>query len=159
MLLPHYLRMLHDAESMLVDAYRMVAATHAAVADVAFSSLSFARADEEHAFELGTITSLRYPAEGDSAVSLGLPDRMLPAAFESARQGPLGLLRDLAELQQLAVFVETAWELTGQAASALRDHDLIALAERCSTELGIQSAWLHTCLKKEAAQALLVAGP
>lgn len=159
MMLPYYLQALHDAESILADDYRKVAGAHATVADVAFGSLAFSRQNEEQALALGEIISLRYPGTDDAAEAMALPDRLLPTAFVSTRSGPLGLLRDLADLQQLTTFIGTTWELMGQVAAAQRDHDLIAPAERCAGELTAQSDWLRTRMRTEAAQALLVAGP
>lgn len=149
--LPRYLAMLVDTERALADAYVAMSAGHRADADVTFTCASFARQATAHAAELAATVEDRYPSTGDG------PDRLRPAPFTTTRTGAVGLLRDLAELHQLAVFAETTWELVEQAGYGLRDRELIAMASRRSTGLGVQVAWMRTRMKAEAAQALLVA--
>ncbi|WP_029145181.1 hypothetical protein [Microbacterium luticocti] len=148
---PRYLAMLVDAERALSDAYRDVSAAHAGVADASLTCRTFAAQALERAIDLARIGDERYPADGDDLDDLRAP------ALGGTRSGPLGLVRDLQELAQLCAFVQTSWQLAGQAASGLRDHDLIALAAHGDEQSGTELAWIHTKLKNEAAQALLVA--
>jgi hypothetical protein len=83
--------------------------------------------------------------------------RLRPAPFTTTQAGAVGLLRDLAELHQLAAFTETSWELIERAGHGIGDRDLVAVASRCFEDMGAQLTWVRTRMKAEAAQALLVA--
>lgn len=85
------------------------------------------------------------------------PERLRPPGFEATRSGSLGLLRDLAELIQLATFVQTTWELVEMAGYGARDVELLELASRCDGEVSRQLAWARGRMKEEAAQALVAA--
>lgn len=146
MYLPSYLTLLTDAEHSLANSYHQVAAGHAAVADVVYTCAAFARQCEDHATALEPIRD-RYPAGAGSE-----PDRL-----DAARTGPIGLLRDLTDLYQLASLVELTWELAGQAAYGARDRPLIGLVADCGPEITAQVAWLRMRTKAEASQTLLVA--
>jgi hypothetical protein len=76
----------------------------------------------------------------------------------ATRHGPIGLLRDLQDLHQLATLAASTWDLVAQAAHGVRDHDLISLAAKCEPDITAQLAWLRMRMKAEAPQALLVAG-
>jgi hypothetical protein len=78
------------------------------------------------------------------------------ALFAGPRTGQLGLLQDLQELILLAGEVQLGWALVGQAARALRDHELIALAKTLPTETERQKEWLETRIKAAAPQTLVV---
>ena len=147
---PRYLALLVRAERILSEAYRAVGTAHASVADGAYPCAAFARDAHARADELAAIADERYPS-ADVLAELPPPD------FAGTRPGPLGLVRDLAELAQLAAFVHTAWELVGQAASGLRDLDLIDLAAGDGARVAAEEAWIDMKAKNEAAQALLAA--
>lgn len=147
--LPHYLAMLARAEHTLADAHRAVTTGHAADADVAFACAAFARQGQTRAAALEAICE-RYPL-GEVTES----ERLHPPALGPARTGSLGLLRDLADLHQLATFTEFTWEQITQAAHGARDTDLINLGSRASPQLASQLAWLRMRMRTESAQALL----
>lgn len=151
MQLHHYVAMLSGAEESLAEGYRTAASGHHADADVALTCAHFATRCDAH---VATLEPLRdhHPAP------LGPdPERLHPAKLGPARQGPLGLLRDLADLHQLATLVEITWELVEQAANGARDRELIAAASSCRPELTAQLAWLRNRMRVAAPQALLVA--
>ncbi|WEG09247.1 hypothetical protein PU630_01420 [Microbacterium horticulturae] len=148
MQLPHYLAALVTAERRLADGYDQVTRAHAGVADVALTSRSFAEASRARADALAAACEDRYP---------GGTDEGAPASFAAAQPGPLALLSDLAELARLAGFVHTAWEVVVQAASGLRDRDLLSEAQQNVSALETEAAWIDHKTKSEAAQAVLVA--
>jgi hypothetical protein len=57
--------------------------------------------------------------------------RLRPARFTTTSAGAVGLLRDLADLHQLAAFTETSWELIERAGHGIGDRGLVAVASRC----------------------------
>lgn len=146
MRLPHFLAMLAGAERTLAQAHRTVADGHAAESDVAFTCAAFARLCDTRADAL-TPARDRYASVGGPE-----PDRLHPPAAGPGRAGPIGLLRDLVELHQLATLVQTTWELVDLAAYGARDRDLISLAAESAPQLHTQLAWLTTRMKAEAAQ-------
>lgn len=85
------------------------------------------------------------------------PDRLHADPMTSARGGPVGLLRDLQDLYQLANLTDITWVLVGQAAYGARDRELIALVGECSPQVVAQVDWLRMRMKSAAPQTLLVA--
>lgn len=154
MYLPSYLRLLTGAEHALGESFHLVAAGHAADADVAYMCTTFAHQCQTHAAALTGPIRDRYPASTDSGAE---PDRFHPAGLGPARAGPVGLLRDLADLHQLATLVESTADLVGQAAHGLRDRALIDLVADGRAETTAQLGWLRMRMNAEAAQALLAA--
>jgi hypothetical protein len=146
--LPHYLTMLAEAERTLADADECLAAGHPADAEIVFACATFARAAHERAADVDAARA-RLPR------TTAAPDDLAGAPSRESRSGALGLLRDLADVHQQAVFVATAWELVGQAAHGIRDRELIDLAARCAKAAGEQAAWMRRKMAAEAAQSLL----
>jgi hypothetical protein len=151
MYLSTYLTLLQNAETALARSYRQVATGHRPDSDVYYTCQQFARQCDEHSSAL-TPTVERY-----AHVSEPEPERLHPEGLTSVRSGPIGLLRDLQDLYQLANLVDITWTVIGQAAHGARDRDLIALVSRCNEQTTAQLAWLRTRMKAAAAQALLVA--
>ncbi|GAB3473788.1 hypothetical protein [Nocardiopsis coralliicola] len=151
MYLHTYLDMLTHAEEALARAYRKVGEVHTAETDVAFACMAFARECDAHVGALGPALD-RYADRAEAT-----PDRMHPACPGPPRTGPIGLLRDLADLHQLATLIESAGQLIQQAAQGARDEELIDVSARGMDETSAQCAWLTTKMKADAAQTLLVA--
>lgn len=149
--LPTYLTLLSSAEQTLAGSCQQVAAGHADEPDVRYTCEDFARCCAGHAEALAPIVN-RYQDRRQAE-----PDRLHPAGLASARGGPIGLLRDLQDLYQLASLVEITWSLVGQAAAGARDRDLLQVADRCGETTSAQLAWLRMRMKSAAPQTLLVA--
>jgi hypothetical protein len=66
------------------------------------------------------------------------------------------LLEDLRALYLRAEQISITWTMVAQAAMALRDPDLIALARGCKAETERQAKWFTTRIKSGAPQALLL---
>jgi hypothetical protein len=73
------------------------------------------------------------------------------------RSGPVGLLRDLQDLQLLTTLVQTTWTVIAQAAQGLRDEELLPVAQQALTGTSRQLGWFVTRIKSAAPQALIVA--
>lgn len=147
-----YLGMLHQAENTLAESFRQVAAGHGAEPDVHFLCHTLAQQCEEHSRLLHPIVQ-RYGEDPSDAE----PERLHAGGLSSTRQGPVGLLRDLQDLYLLATFVDVTWTMVKQAASALRDRELLEVVSRCDGETAVQLRWLQTRMKQAAPQALIAA--
>lgn len=147
-----YLTLLGSSEKTLAEAYRQVAAGHTNVADVRYTCENFARTCAAHAEALDPITA-RYADRHP----ITEPDRLRPPGLPAPRPGPVGMLRDLQDLYQLAGLVEITWTLVGQAAAGARDKALLETVERCHPDIATQQAWLRMHMKAAAPQTLLVA--
>jgi len=149
--LAHYLGLLHRAEQNLADAFRDVGEQHRDEPDVSSGCARFAAQCGRHAELLQPIAD-RYGMEADDE-----PDRLHSEIFKGARQGGLGLLRDLHDLYLMATESDIAWTIVGQAGKGLRDDDLTDVVDSCDSETATQVKWLRTRIKSAAPQALVVA--
>jgi len=151
--LTHYLGLLHRAEQELARALREVGDRHADEADVVHLGRTLAAQCDAHAEALAPVVA-RY---GEDHAGGDEPEHLHSELFRGARDGPLGLLRDLQDLYLMASECDIAWTLVGQAAQGLRDEELQDIVQRCERETAIQQRWLQTRLKQAAPQALVVA--
>jgi hypothetical protein len=146
-----YLHLLHRAEETLGVSYRHVGDGHRADADVHYTCRRFAEDCAGHAQALEPIL-LRYERVAEPE-----PERLHPPGLTGSRNGPVGLLRDLQDLFQLAALVDSTWMMVGQAAHGARDRDLIDVVTRYDRDMSAQLAWLRMRMKAAAPQTLLVA--
>ena len=65
------------------------------------------------------------------------------------------LLADLRHVHRMAAGVSLDWEVLAQTAQAMRDHDLLALAEDCHPETLRQLRWANAKVKETAAQVMV----
>ena len=151
MMLQVYLGMLRRAEEQLATSFRTVAEGHVDEPDVYGACRLLAAQCDAHEQALRPVLD-RYGERPDDG-----PDRLHVEAVTTTRTGPLGLLRDLQDLQLLTQMVQTTYALVQQAAFALRDEELLAVIRRCSGETSTQVAWENTRMKQAAPQALVVA--
>lgn len=149
--LAHYLGLLHRSEIELASALREVSSEHAEEVDVELTCEKLARRCDAHAEALAPFAE-RY---GETAADE--PERLHSELFSGARDGALGLLRDLHDLYLMACECEICWTLVGQAAQGARDADLLEVVEACEGETSIKVKWLKTRMKQAAPQALVVA--
>jgi hypothetical protein len=149
--LASYLGMLWDSEESLANAAQLVGAHHGDEPEI------------EHLCEVLGDQSARHMRALDPVVErygghdVPEPGRLQAAEFRGAREGSLGLLRDLQDLYVLASFVDVTWTVVGQAAEALHDQDLLTVVRTCETETAQQLVWLRTRVKEAAPQALTAA--
>jgi hypothetical protein len=151
MQLAHYLGLLHHAETQLGAAFRHVADAHGDEVDVVHTCQRLALECDRHAEQLQPFAE-RYGEQADDE-----PERLRSELFTGARDGPLGLLRDLHDLYLMATECDIAWTLIAQAAQGARDTDLLATVQACEGETTVQLKWLKTRMKQAAPQTLVVA--
>ena len=149
--LAHYLGLLHRAEVELAAAFREIGEAHGDEPDVFHDCGRLATQCDRHAGLLLPFAD-RYGEEVDDE-----PDRLHSEIFRGAREGGLGLLRDLHDLYLMATECDICWTVVGQAAAGARDRELgDAVADGEKRTAG-QLRWLRTRMKQAAPQALVVA--
>jgi hypothetical protein len=152
---PHlatYVGLAEHSEQVLAESLREVARGHAEVADVHHLCLTLAAMSERHRERLVPVVA-RYGEKDD----VEEPERLRADALLSAREGEIGLLRDLQDLHLLATLVESTWVVIAQGAQALRDRELLIVADASRADTARQLSWLTTRMKAAAPQALVVA--
>jgi hypothetical protein len=149
--LAHYLGLLHRAECELGEAFEGIADAHADEVDVGSICRRLAKQCESHAGGLQPFVD-RYGEEADDE-----PERLHSTLFQGAREGGLGLLRDLHDLYLMTCEVEITCTVVAQAAQGARDRELLAVVQGCEGETATQAKWLRTRMKQAAPQALVVA--
>ncbi|POX38180.1 hypothetical protein C3486_24490 [Streptomyces sp. Ru73] len=155
-------RELHRAETQLADAFRAVAERQAADHGTHYPCRTLADQCDQHARQI------RDWAAGRFGVTLHEPQRPAPltAAVGTLRRtsseltgrrrvSGLLLLRDLRGLYVKAEHTSIHWVMLGQAAQALRDHDLLGHVSDCHEQTRTQAKWITTRIKEAAPQALL----
>jgi hypothetical protein len=150
MQLAHYLGLLHRTQCDLAAAFREMAGAHADEADVFYICNRLTRQCDRHAGELEPFAE-RYGEDAPDE-----PDRLYNELFSGAREGPLGLLRDLHDLYLMCAQADMAWTLVGQAAQGARDEALLEVVKGCERETVTQMRWLRTRMKQAAPQTLVV---
>jgi hypothetical protein len=152
--MPHlatYVGLADHGEQTLAEAFRTVAEGHAHLADVFHTCSQLAGWCDDHRERLAPVVE-RYGEE-----DVEEPERLRHDGLEGAREGEIGLLRDLQDLHLLATLVHTTWTAVAQGAQGLRDRELLEVAQHCDAETTRQISWLSTRLKAAAPQALIVA--
>ncbi len=152
MKLPTYLGLLEKSESTLAESFRQVARGHGHEPDVHFICQTLAAQCDDHQQALKPILA-RY---GESEVD-DEPARLHADGLSETRSGPLGLLRDLQDLNLLASLVDITWTMVKQAGQGLRDKELLDVVAACDGQTTKQLKWLSTRMKQAATQALLIA--
>jgi Lon protease-like protein len=79
-----------------------------------------------------------------------------PEWTSAVRDGSDDLLEELRALYLRMHELAITWTMAAQAAKALRDHDLLALATASQSEPEAQAKWFTTRIKTGAPQALVV---
>jgi hypothetical protein len=152
--MPHlttYIGLADHSEKTLADSFHAVAEGHAHVADVFHTCHMLAQWSEDNRKALAPIIERYGEADVDE------PERLHAAGLAEAREGEVGLLRDLQDLHVLASLVQTTWTVIAQGAQGLRDHDLLDVAQHANGQTSRQLTWLNTRMKVAAPQALIVA--
>jgi hypothetical protein len=147
--LASYLGMLWDSEESLANAAQLVGAHHGDEPEIEHLCEVLGDQSARHMRALDPVVE-RYGGHDDPE-----PGRLQAAEFRGAREGSLGLLRDLQDLYVLASFVDVTWTVVGEAAEALHDHNLVTVVRTCETETAQQLDRLRTRLKEAAPRALV----
>ena len=152
--MPHlstYVGLADHSEQTLADSFRAVGLGHARTVDVFHTCNLLAQMSDRHRRQLAPIAE-RY---GEDHIEE--PERLHADGLAQARDGEIGLLRDLQDLHVLATLVQTTWTVIAQGAQGLRDPELLEIATTANTETSRQLTWLNTRMKAAAPQALIVA--
>jgi hypothetical protein len=150
MLLGHYLVLLERSQRNLAAAFRSVADTHRAEADVARMCGRFAGQCDAHETALGPFAGRYGDEAGDE------PAALHGELYHGPREGPLALLRDLHDLYLMTSECDLVWTIVGQAAQGARDDDLLSVVSRCEHETSMQMQWAKSRMKQAGPQVLVV---
>ena len=153
--MPHlttYIGLADHSEKTLADSFRAIAEGHAHVADVFHTCQMLAGWSDDNRQALAPIVE-RY----GEAEDVDEPERLHAAGLAEAREGEVGLLRDLQDLHVLATLVQTTWTVIAQGAQGLRDRELLEVAQHANDQTSRQLTWLNTRMTQAAPQALIVA--
>ena len=150
MKLPVYLELLRRAAQTLADSFRQVAEGHGSEPDVYYLCRTLADQCDRHTAALQPVVNRYGSGNADDE-----PQRLHADGLTETRSGGLGLLRDLQDLYLLASFVDITWTMVHQAASGLRDKDLLDVVDQCDQQTKVQLKWLQTRMKQAAPQALI----
>jgi hypothetical protein len=152
--MPHlttYVGLADHSEKTLADSFHAVAEGHAHVTDVFHTCQMLAGWSDDNRKALAPIVERYGEADVDE------PERLHAAGLAEAREGEIGLLRDLQDLHVLASLVQTTWTVIAQGAQGLRDRELLDVAQHANSQTSRQLRWLDTRMKSAAPQALIVA--
>lgn len=155
--MPHlatYVGLADHSEKVLAESFRAIGEGHARQADVFHTCSTLAGWSEEHRQRLAPIVE-RYGEDENAEAEE--PERLHASGLGQAREGEIGLLRDLQDLHVLASLVQTTWTVIAQGAQGLRDRKLLEVATSSNAETSRQLTWLNTRMKVTAPQALIVA--
>jgi hypothetical protein len=144
-----YIKLAHQTEKDLEDAFHYVAETHKTEPDIFATCKMLAGWSEQLNKELERMGE-RYGEEENSEA-----DRLLHDFFDQKRKGSLALLQDLQDLWLLANEANISAIVLGQAAYGLRDEALISLCREIEHQSKRQTAWLLTRIKASAPQTLI----
>lgn len=146
-----YINLVHRTEEDLVKAFKTVADAHGDEVDVyqtcmLLSSWSLKLANDLEKF------AKQYKEKGDDE-----PDRLTAVLLQKPRKGSMALLRDLHDIYLIATEVDICCTILKQAATGLRDEELLAACEETARQTKRQLSWLLTRMKSAAPQILIVA--
>jgi hypothetical protein len=150
---------LHEGEHDMVERLRRAAHQHATDYDVQHGATHLSHWSEDHVRRLAE-TGKRFGLDLSPTVDgtgEGVIDQLLEKTAKALGRRPepaLLLLRDLRELHVSATRNQVNWEMLAQAAKALRDTELLELAQSCQARTVRQTHWTTTLLKELSPQAL-----
>ncbi|MFC8012370.1 hypothetical protein [Streptomyces cinereoruber] len=153
------LHALHQGERDLIDGLVALSERHRAEHEVHHVATDVADWSREHVRRLAD-TAAHYgldldgPSDGPSPGPFAAPGRTAPEGADDGLGPGLLLLRDLRGTHLAAAYNSLHWEMLAQAAQALRDHRLLALASFCHPRTLRQMRWTNTMIKNLSPQLL-----
>jgi len=150
---------LHDGESDLVEELRRVAFRHATDSEVRYGASDMARWSEDHVRRLAQAGNrfgmdLGETVDGGGSKVVQKVRETTAKAMGRRSEPALVLLRDLRDLHLSATRNLLDWEVLSQTAKALRDKELLGLAESCKEQTSRQTKWAETLIKELAPQTI-----
>ena len=156
---PLALEELHRSENDLAAELLHASDRHKVDHEIFYLARDLARWSQDHVRELartGLTYGVELDPEPDDEHSLTARIRQRGAELLGRRHDPgLFLLRDLREIHRKAAGVSLDWEILAQTAQALKDRDLLALAQKCHPQTLRQLRWANGALKENAAQIMV----
>jgi hypothetical protein len=146
----NYINMVHKSGEDLSKAFRMVAGEHGSEPDVKGNCLLLASWVDALVEKVKPFTE-KYGEQRSKE-----PDRLFHTLFRKPRKGSMGLLRDLQDLWLMSDEAQVCCIILRQAASGLRDKELIEVCNEIESTAKRQAAWLLTRMKAAATQTLIV---
>jgi hypothetical protein len=150
---------LHRAENDLVVALLHLADQHKVEHDVFYVARDIAGWSRQHVRELaraGHRYGVTLDEDPDDEPSLLGRVRQKGSELTGRLHEPgLLLLADLRHVHRMAAGTSVDWEVLAQAAQALKDTDLLAVAERCHPQTLRQMRWANAKIKETASQVIV----
>jgi hypothetical protein len=150
---------LHRAENDLAEELLRLSDGHKAEHEVYHLARDLARWSQQHVRELaqaGEPYGLNLDAEPRDDPTLLARLRQKGAELvEGHHDAALLLLRDLRAVHRMAAGVSLDWEILAQTAQALKDTELLELAEKCHPQTLRQMRWANATLKEQSAQTMV----
>jgi hypothetical protein len=156
---PLALAELHRSENDLAAELLHASDRHKVDHEIFHLARDLARWSQDHVRELARIGKTHGveldPEPGDEG-SLIATIRQRGAELLGRRHDPaVLLLKDLREIHCKAAGVSLDWEILAQTAQALKDRELLALAQKCHPQTVRQLKWANASLKENAAQIMV----
>jgi hypothetical protein len=156
---PLALEELHRSENDLAGHLVKISDRHKADHEIFYVARDLARWSQEHIRGLARIgqdygLDLDPEPAGDGSILATVRqkgDELLGRHHEASLQ----LLRDLRTVHRMAAGTSLDWEILAQTAQALKDTELLELAERYHPQTLRQMRWANAKLKESAAQVMV----
>jgi hypothetical protein len=156
---PMALAELHRAENDLAGELLHASDRHKVDHEIFYLARDLARWSQDHVRELarvGRTYGIELDPNPEDEASLIARIRQRGAELLGRRHDPaVLLLKDLREIHCKAAGVSLDWEILAQTAQALKDSELLALAQNCHPQTLRQMHWANASLKENAAQTMV----
>jgi len=150
---------LHRAENDITSALLGLADQHKVDHEIFYVARDIARWSQEHVRRLAAVGrdyDLDLPAEPEGESPFLARAKQLAAELTGRRHEPsLVLLADLRHLHRKAAGVSLDWEVLAQTAQAMKDAELLGLAQSCHPETLRQLRWANGKVKEISAQTMV----
>jgi hypothetical protein len=150
-----YIVLVHEAEQRVADGLDQVGRHHATESEILHGSRTLADLSRQNLRALDPIRT-RYQQHRDDHAHHE-PANFFAEPVAEAREGPIGMLRDLQDLLTLVAFAGSGWTVVLQGAKAMKDEDLKGVCDESMKRNEQQARWLRTQIKNVAPQALVLA--
>ncbi|GAB2931035.1 hypothetical protein GCM10027280_18320 [Micromonospora polyrhachis] len=153
------IRELHRSENQLAGDLLRMSDRHRTDHEVYHLARDLARWSQQHVTDLARVGrdyGLRMDEQvRDESGLLGSVEQRTAELLGRRRQPGLLLIADLRHLYRNASGVSLDWEVLAQGAQAIRDRQLLGLAQRCHPQTLRQARWANAKLKETSAQVLV----
>lgn len=157
--IPMALEELHRAENDLAGELLQASDRHKVDHEIFYLGRDLARWSQIHVRELARVGKdygLDLDPEPEDDSTLMAKVRQKGADLLGRHHDPaLLLLNDLRTIHRKAAGVSLDWEILAQTSQALKDRELLELAQRCHPQTLRQLRWANASLKTNAAQIMV----